>query len=50
MGVANEAFAFAPSQDASSRTFDNVALMWTAPWRAYWAFTFETMNPDNYRL
>jgi len=28
---------------------ENVAVMWAAPWRAYWAFAFEAMDPQNYR-
>lgn len=50
VGVASDAFTFAPRQGATERTLDNVTLLWTAPWRAYWAFAFETMNPENYRL
>ena len=50
VSAGHDAFAFAPQQGASERTAENVALLWTAPWRAYWAFAFETMNPENYRL
>ena len=45
---AADAFAFSGAQDAASRTFENVALLWAAPWRAYWAFAFEALNPENY--
>jgi hypothetical protein len=31
------------------RTLDNLSILWTAPWRAYWAFTMEALNPENYR-
>lgn len=43
------AFDFSDSPDATSRMIENVAVMWAAPWRAYWAFAFEAMDPQNYR-
>jgi len=43
------AFDFSASPDATSRMMENVAVMWAAPWRAYWAFAFEAMDPQNYR-
>lgn len=43
------AFDFSASPDAASRMIENAAVMWTAPWRAYWAFAFEAMDPQNYR-
>ena len=46
--LAADAFAFSDAQDAVSRTLENVALLWVAPWRAYWAVAFETLNLENY--
>lgn len=43
------AFDFSDSPDVTSRMMENAAVMWTAPWRAYWAFAFEAMDPHNYR-
>ncbi len=43
------AFDFSASPDASSRMMENVAVMWIAPWRAYWALAAEAMDPANYR-
>ena len=42
-----EAFAF--SGDAAARQWENIALLWAAPWRAWWAIAFETLDPENYR-
>lgn len=43
------AFDFSASPDAASRMIENAAVIWTAPWRAYWALAFEAMDPQNYR-
>lgn len=46
---AGDAFTFSPNDDATSRSVQNVALLLSAPWMAYWAFAFEALNPENYR-
>ncbi|TVQ56274.1 MAG: hypothetical protein EA355_07460 [Rhodobacteraceae bacterium] len=43
---ANSAWSFAEPCD---RTLENISILWTAPWQAYWAFAFEALNPENYR-
>ena len=45
-----DAFAFAPSLGAFDRTLANATTLMTAPWLAFWAFTFEALNPENYHL
>jgi hypothetical protein len=45
-----DAFAFADHNDLAARAVDNLSMIVVAPWRAWWAFTFETLNPENYRL
>jgi hypothetical protein len=45
-----DAFAFSPSQDAMGRTIENTAVMFSAPWRAYWALTLEALDIRNYRV
>ncbi|MGF1657880.1 MAG: hypothetical protein ACFCUS_00440 [Rubrimonas sp.] len=47
---AADAFAFSDAQGVIGRTVENVTLLWVAPWKAYWAFAFETLNPENYGL
>jgi hypothetical protein len=44
-----DAFAFSGGRDAAERTFENAAVLWSTPWRAFWAVAFETMDPANYR-
>jgi hypothetical protein len=46
----SDVFAFAPSLGALDRTLTNTATLMTAPWLAFWAFTFEALNPENYRV
>lgn len=43
------AFDFAGSPNPASRMMENAAILWTAPWRAYWTLAFEAMDPANYR-
>ncbi|PKP63336.1 MAG: hypothetical protein CVT86_05490 [Alphaproteobacteria bacterium HGW-Alphaproteobacteria-8] len=47
--VPASAFDFSESPDATSRMMSNAAVMWAAPWRAYWALAFEALDPQNYR-
>lgn len=42
-------FAFSSADHATSRALDNVMTLWTAPWRAWWALTFETLDAANWR-
>jgi hypothetical protein len=44
-----DAFAFGGERDASARAVENAAVLWSAPWRAFWAVAFEAMDPANYR-
>lgn len=47
---AGDAFSFSGGSGAFGRGFENVTVLWTAPWRAYWALTFEALDPENYRF
>ena len=42
----SEMFAF--SGDAAAKQWENLALLWTAPWKAWWAVALETLEPGNY--
>ncbi len=41
------AFSFSES-GVDARAFENAIALWSAPWRAYWAFTFEALDARNY--
>lgn len=41
--------AWGSAAEPLDRTIDNLSILWTAPWQAYWAFTLEALNPENYR-
>jgi hypothetical protein len=39
---------FSEAQDAQRRAFENMAALWIAPWRAYWAVASEALDPANH--
>lgn len=48
--VASPVSAFTFSDATSeARAYENALALWSAPWRAWWALTFEALDASNWR-
>lgn len=48
-GPVEKSDMFAFSGESGARQWENLALLWSAPWKAWWAVAFEALEPRNYR-
>ena len=45
-----EAFDFSNAPSTMARSMQNATILWTAPWRAWWALAAEATNPGGRRF